>query len=121
MILKFCILFEIKKCWWGSNEQRNVYYGGNIENDHKSKYANDILNIHVEVKQIFFWERYPKLTGVNNDSGTLFICMQPVQQESFKKIQNDFTSLLETGVESDFTISMKDGETFKVHRCILAG
>jgi hypothetical protein len=124
MILKFCILLEIKKCWWESNENKLAYYGGNIEKHHKLEYANDILNIHVEVEQILFWERYPKLTGVNNDSGKRFICMscmQHFQRESIRNIQNDLTSLLETGVESDFTISMKDGETFQVHRCILAG
>jgi hypothetical protein len=121
MIMKFFILLEIKKCWWNSNEKRTVCYGGDIENSHKLNYASDILNIHVEVEQILFWERYPKLTGVIKDSGKLFICNQLFQQESFRNIQNDLTSLLETGVESDFTISMKDGETFKVHRCILAG
>jgi uncharacterized linocin/CFP29 family protein len=121
MILKLCILLEIGKRWWNSNEEKYVIYGGNIEKDHKLEYANDILNIHVEVKQIFFWERYPKLTGVNNDSGKLFICMQHFQQESFSNIQKDLSRLLETGVESDFTISMEDGETFNVHRCILAG
>jgi hypothetical protein len=121
MILKLCILLEIKKCWWESNEKKIAYYGGNIEKHHKLEYANDILNIHVEVEQIFFRERYPKLTGVIKDSGKLLICDQLLQQESFRNIQNELASLLETGVESDFTISMKDGETFKVHRCILAG